>query len=116
MRKFFLTLLLSALTTLVVHAQSVSYNGVRQDVIIDVRTTEEFAAGHINGAVNIPLDRLDSGIQTIQGLRKDSRILLYCRSGQRSEAARKLLEKQGFQHVTNGGSISELQKNLKTTR
>ena len=78
-----------------------------------VTSPAEFATGHIGGAVNIPLDQIGAGIPSGYKLRRDSRILLYCRSGQRSEAARKLLEQQGYLYVLNGGSIEDAQKNLK---
>jgi len=113
MKKLFLALLISALTVLAAHAQTVSYNGVRQDVIIDVRSPVEFALGHIDGAINIPLDRIEADIQSVPGIHKNSRILLYCRSGQRSETARKILEKQGYKYVLNGGDMELLKQALK---
>lgn len=114
MKKLFIALLISALTAFAAHAQTVSYNGVRQDIIIDVRTPMEFVFGHINGAINIPLERLDAGIQSAQGVHKNSRILLYCRSGQRSEKGRIMLEKHGYKYVLNGGGMEELKQNLKS--
>jgi phage shock protein E len=113
MKKLFLSLLLSTLTALAAHAQNMSYNGSKQDIIIDVRTPIEFAFSHINGAVNIPLERLNEGIRSVQGIHKDSKILLYCRSGSRSEKAREILENQGFRHVQNGGGMNDLGKLLK---
>jgi rhodanese-related sulfurtransferase len=62
-------------------AERIAANGV---VLVDVRTAEEFAAGHIKGAVNMPLDSFDpSALPSQPG--KD--VVLYCRSGRRSGLA-----------------------------
>lgn len=95
-------------------AADVRFNGVKPSVIVDVRTSEEFATGHIDGAVNIPLDQINQGITSIKGLTKESPILVYCRSGRRSAMARAALEQQGFKQVMDGGSMSSLMSNLKT--
>ncbi|MGL5691879.1 MAG: rhodanese-like domain-containing protein [Bacteroidales bacterium] len=78
--------------------------------IIDVRTPGEYAGGHINNAVNIPLDTLKS---KLVNLRKDQSIIVYCASGVRSSAAKKMLELNGFTHVYNGGGINKLESILK---
>lgn len=114
MNKIFFSLLIATLTALTAQAQIVPYSGIRQDIIIDVRTPVEFAFGHINGAVNIPLERIEAGVEAEKGIHKDSRILLYCRSGQRSETARKMLEKQGYKYVLNGGGMGELKQAMKS--
>ena len=114
MVKMFISLLIYALTAVSAHAQAVAYNGVRQDIIIDVRTPIEFAFGHINGAINIPFDRIDADIQAVKSINKDSRILLYCRSGRRSETARTMLEKQGYKYVLNSGGMGETKQTLKS--
>lgn len=91
-----------------------TYNGISLAAIIDVRTPAEFAAGHVRGAINIPLDRIDAGIQHVRGVAKDSPILLYCRSGVRSAKANKMLKDQGFSHVMDGGSLSNLAQTMPT--
>jgi len=91
-----------------------TYNGIRLAATIDVRTPAEFAAGHVRGAINIPLDRIDAGIQHVRGVAKDSPILLYCRSGVRSAKANKMLRDQGFSHVMDGGSLSNLAQTMPT--
>lgn len=117
MRKFLaaqlLAVLLFPLTTLLATAQTVSYDGIRPDVIIDVRTSAEFAMGHIPGAIHIPHDRLDPAIHAVKGIDKNSHILLYCRSGRRSAMARDALIKQGFLNVHDGGSMTTLEAKLK---
>lgn len=78
--------------------------------IIDVRTPDEYSEGHINNAVNIPLDTLKS---KLGNLKKDQTIIVYCASGVRSSSAKKMLELNGFTHVYNGGGISKLESMLK---
>ena len=95
-------------------AADVRYGSVKPDVIIDVRTPAEYAAGHVDGAINIPHDRIAEGIFAIRGLKKESTILLYCRSGRRSAMARAVLEQQGFNRVTDGGDMTSLVRDLKT--
>ena len=96
-------------------ARDISVNGVRMDAtIIDVRTPAEFASGHIDGAINIPVDQLEEGIRSLRGLKKDSQILLYCRSGRRSAIGKDILQKQGFQKIIDGGGFETLAKNLKS--
>ena len=71
--------------------------------LVDVRTPEEFAAGHIEGAINIPIDELDARKGE---LKKDADIVLYCRSGARSERGRTLLMGAGYTKVYNLGPMS----------
>ena len=111
--KFFLQALLLALFVLTAQAKDVSFNGTMPAAIIDVRTPEEFAAGHIDGAVNIPVDKIGQGIRSVKGLKKDSPILVYCRSGHRSAMARLTLEQQGYKNILDGGGMEDLVKKLK---
>ena len=112
--KILLRFLFLALMSLSAHAADVSYKGVKPAAIIDVRTPEEFATGHVNGAINIPYEQIGQGIQSIKGLNKESPILLYCRSGRRSAIARATLEKQGFKQILDGGSLESTAQNLKS--
>ena len=101
------------LMTTAAFAADVRYNGIKPDFIIDVRTPDEFSAGHIEGAINIPVDRIGLDVRTIMGLKQDSRILLYCRSGRRSAVAAGVLQQQGYKHVLDGGGIEMLARSLK---
>lgn len=74
-------------------------------VIVDVRTPGEFASGHIQGAVNIPLDQLE---KRITELNKEIPVITCCLSGMRSEAAKRTLKANGFSEVYNGGNWAEL--------
>ena len=78
-------------------------------VWIDARTAEEFAEGHLEGAILIPFDTIESGISAL-GLEKDQPINVYCRSGRRSGIAAEELQKMGYTRVTNVGSLEDAQK------
>ncbi|MBP8214721.1 MAG: rhodanese-like domain-containing protein [Propionivibrio sp.] len=80
--------------------------------IIDVRSPQEFAAGHLKGAVNIPHDRIEQAIGSIDGLEKNSAILLYCLSGARSAFACQVLAQLGFTRAVNGGAMATLLLNF----
>ena len=82
-------------------------------VIIDVRSPQEFERGHLDGAVNIPVDQLQQTIGSIEGLERSSEILVYCQSGMRSAVACSILAQQGFGRVSNGGSMATLLMNFK---
>lgn len=64
-------------------------------VVLDVRTPDEFAAGHVPGARNVSHDVLSSKIAELGDLR-DKQVVLYCRSGRRSQLAEDTLRKAGF--------------------
>lgn len=70
----------------------------RSLVVLDVRTPEEFAAGHVPGAINIPHTELAARVAELEGSR-DSDIVVYCRSGARSAIALGVLEKSGFRRL-----------------
>ncbi|CAM2980957.1 rhodanese-like domain-containing protein [Vibrio mytili] len=74
-------------------------------MIVDVRTPQEFSAGHLDNAVNFPLSELDKHVQSIE---KDQMIVLYCRSGNRSGQAYQYLQSQGFTNLHNAGGLDEL--------
>lgn len=94
-------------------AGDVGYNGVKLDFIIDVRTVAEFSAGHVEGAINIPVDQIGQLAPSIKGLKPDSTILVYCRSGRRSAAATQILRQQGYKRVLDGGGLESAAKSLK---
>lgn len=75
--------------------------------IIDVRTTSEFARGHIRRSTNIPLDVLATQLGKIP---KDKPVITCCASGMRSAAARGMLLKQGYSPVYNGGNWRDLEQ------
>jgi len=76
-------------------------------VVLDVRTPEEYADGHIHKAININLNSPDFKDE-INKLDKNFTYLVYCRSGARSNTARNIMEESGFRHVINmTGGISD---------
>lgn len=75
-------------------------------IILDVRTTEEFAEKHIPGAVNVPNESI--GTEEIKELpNKDQLILVYCRSGNRSKQASEKLVALGYTNVYEFGGIND---------
>ncbi|MFP2957349.1 rhodanese-like domain-containing protein [Myxococcus sp. 1LA] len=72
--------------------------------LVDVRTPEEFAAGHLPGAVNIPVEDLPHRFHELGSPEKP--LVIYCRSGARSIRAERLLKERGFQDVFNLGPMS----------
>ena len=67
-------------------------------VVLDVRTPQEFASGHVPGALNIPHDQLPNRIAELIGA-KDKDIVVYCRSGKRAARAQQTLAEHGFERV-----------------
>ena len=73
-------------------------------ILLDVRTQEEFEAGHIPGAINIPNETI--GTDEIPRLpQKDQRIYVYCRSGNRSKQASEKLVALGYTDIVEIGGI-----------
>lgn len=76
-------------------------------VVIDVRTPEEYGAGHLEGAQNIDIYAADFKDQ-IGSLDRDDKYVVYCRSGNRSGQAKEIMEQMGFTDVTNAGAYEDL--------
>jgi len=70
--------------------------GYRKAQLVDVREPDEFAAGHILGARNIPLTQLR---MRMKELRKDQPIYLYCQNGLRSGRAAQMLYRKGYRNL-----------------
>lgn len=68
-------------------------------LLLDVRTPEEYAGGHIAGARNIPVHELAA---QLSGLPRDRDVVVYCRSGGRSAAAAGMLVRAGFRVLDLG--------------
>lgn len=73
-------------------------------LLIDVRSKQEYAEGHLPGAINKPVEQIQSWIGNLED--KDQELYLYCYSGARSSAACRALKKEGFSKVTNCGGIA----------
>lgn len=78
--------------------------------VIDVRTKQEFAGGHLQGSINIPLNELQANIKKIK---TDKPVITCCASGMRSSSARGILKSNGYDEVHNGGGWMNLQNKLR---
>ena len=78
----------------------------KKGTLLDVRSQMEFEEDHIQGALNIPLDTIESQIKTIAELPKP--IVVYCLSGGRSGIATSVLQQNGITEIYNGGGIFTL--------
>jgi rhodanese-related sulfurtransferase len=67
-------------------------------LVLDVRSDEEYAAGHVPGAVHIPYDQLESRIEEVRVVSAE-RIVVYCESGRRAGKAEAILTQAGFENV-----------------
>lgn len=79
-------------------------------LLVDVRTKEEFANGHVKGSVNIPLDNI---VKDLNRFKDKNGIVVFCRSGMRSSRAKSILEQNGIANVINGGTWQNVTNILK---
>lgn len=80
-------------------------------IILDVRSKGEFASGHINGAINIPVDILKNSLSQLKD--KNKPIITCCASGMRSASAKSILKTHGYTDVHNGGGWTSLKNKIK---
>ncbi len=73
-------------------------------LLIDVRTPEEFTSGHIQNAVNISVETLQARLDEVP---RDTPIVVYCRTGNRSASAAQILVEGGYQPVYDLGGIQD---------
>lgn len=81
----------------------------RGALIVDVRTPQEYKAGHVKQSINIPLDKIPGKVNELK--RKNKPIITCCRSGARSGMAADQLRKAGIE-VENGGPWNSVQAML----
>ena len=74
--------------------------------ILDVREEEEYLAGHIKGAILLPVDDIDALTASDVIPSKDSEVLIYCRSGARSRLASDKLAGLGYEHIYDLGGLT----------
>lgn len=77
--------------------------------LLDVRSTAEYKEGHLPDATLIPLQVLKENLNKLNAV-KDQKILLYCRSGNRSVTASRILKKNGFIPINVKGGIIALEQ------
>jgi phage shock protein E len=83
----------------------------RPYLLVDVRTPEEYRAGHIPGSANIPLrSLLADGV----GVRLDTLVIVYCASGTQSAQAARILRDQGYIRIVDFGGITRWKLALET--
>ncbi len=79
--------------------------------LVDVRTAKEFESGSVSKAINIPLSVVSDQLSQFS---KTDTIVVFCRSGNRSGKAKKILTQNGFDKVINGGSWTAVKEHLNT--
>lgn len=75
-------------------------------MIIDVRTPGEFAGGHVEGSINIPLNEVPERVEEFKNMNKP--LVLCCLSGGRSGQAVEFLKARGVENIYNGGGWSQV--------
>jgi phage shock protein E len=79
-------------------------------VVVDVRSSVEFANGHIKSAINIPVENLNSHLSKLPN--KNKTIITCCASGIRSGMAKNILSSNGYTNVLNGGGWKSLNNKI----
>ncbi|MEK7594603.1 MAG: rhodanese-like domain-containing protein [Patescibacteria group bacterium] len=81
-------------------------------VYVDVREPQEFAAGHVEGAINVPPASLMSGAPQLAEIPKDTPLVMYCITGSRSNVAIRILSDLGYTNLTNGMNQARVEASL----
>lgn len=81
-----------------------------QRIIIDVREPNEYNEGHVEGALNMPPSELLAGAQKLNGVPKDTELILYCVSGSRSNVSMQILKGMGYTNLINGINAGQVIK------
>ena len=76
-------------------------------LLVDVRTPGEFKSGSVKGAVNIPLNTLQSNLNKFKNKKA---VVVFCASGMRSSQAKGILTRNGITNVYNGGPWHKVQR------
>lgn len=79
-------------------------------IIIDVREPYEYNEGHVEGALNIPPAEILAGAKKLDDVAKDTELVLYCKSGSRSNVSIQILKGLGFTNLVNGINAGQVQK------
>jgi phage shock protein E len=79
-------------------------------LIIDVRTPGEYSRGHIENAINIPVDQLSKNLNRLKD--KSAPIITCCASGSRSASAQRILNSYSYTNVHNGGGWQSLKQKI----
>ena len=77
--------------------------------VLDVRSPDEYAGGHLPQATNVPIQSFDvAAVDKLVGGDKSKPIVTYCAKGGRAQKAKDALEAAGYTHVVNGGGYDDL--------
>lgn len=68
----------------------------KEEIVLDVRTPEEYSTGHVPGSINIPVDQLEGRSEE---LKKYSKVFVHCKMGGRAQQASTLLTSLGFDNL-----------------
>lgn len=82
---------------------------MKDTIYIDVREPGEFASGHVEGAINIPLGSIGSSNSELENIAKDAKLVVYCRSGGRAGLAKEQLQAMGYTNVENSINQEEIE-------
>ena len=109
MKRIVVLLLLSLFATNCGQVDANEYEKIfsSENVLVDVRTPSEYLYDHLDKAVNIPFDKIESEIK-YYAPNKEQTIVVYCESGSRSGIAEKKLKEMGYTNVINAGKFKEL--------
>lgn len=78
-------------------------------ILIDVRTAQEYAEGHLDGSLNLTVDTISINIEKLVP-DKNATIVVYCRSGNRSATAKATLNNLGYENVYDLGAMDNCSK------
>lgn len=94
--------------TLLVPADYAAMMEKEAGVVLDVRTSEEFAEGHLEGAIQLDYYETESFAAALDAMDKTKTYYVYCRSGGRSSTAQNIMAEKGFKKVYNldGGILA----------
>lgn len=92
-------------------AQALEAKATLSDIIIDVRTSDEYLDSHVKGALNIDI-KAEGFEDQIVKLDKNRLYKLYCRSGNRSGKAIEVMKKKGFLYLENLGGLKDAVEKL----
>ncbi len=88
-----------------------AFKNEKNALLLDVRTEEEYVAGHIEGSLNIPVQKLNEIITAVKNF--STPLYVYCHSGVRSAKAVKELKKMGYDCVKDIGGIKDYKEEVK---
>lgn len=95
--------LLNFLKTKDINAGVKDFQATKGAVLLDVRTAGEYAEGHIENSLNLPLQNIEQAVSVIKD--KNTPLFVHCRSGGRSAAATAELKRMGYTNVNDIGGI-----------